>query len=153
MLNFALKTAEEHLHSIWKNRGIGMEVADGEEARESTRSRGLLAGRLAVKIEICTDSSMRGGGRVWRGRRGWAWKCSGPKIGEPNLPRIEFDERSLLVFSAPSSSVLSLPPSPFTLYLIPALSRPPASHCLSFSPLLTLFLQAGIKWATVTRPI
>lgn len=71
-----------------------MEVADGEEARESTRSRGLLAGRLAVKIEICTDSSMRGGGRVWRGRRGWAWKRSGPKIGEPNLPRIEFDERA-----------------------------------------------------------
>lgn len=25
------------------------------------KSRGLLAGRLAVKIEICTDSSMRGG--------------------------------------------------------------------------------------------
>lgn len=88
-----------------------MEVADGEEARESTRSRGLLAGRLAVKIEICTDSSMRGGGRVWRGRRGWAWKCSGPKIGEPNLPRIEFDEaRSLLVFSArPRAFSLSLP--------------------------------------------
>jgi len=47
--------------------GIEMEVADGEETRERsrrTRSRGLLAGRLAVKIEICTDSSMRGGGRV-----------------------------------------------------------------------------------------
>lgn len=26
---------------------------------QRTRSRGLLAGRLAVKIEICTDSSMR----------------------------------------------------------------------------------------------
>lgn len=87
--------------SIEKNlKGIEMEVANGEETREGsrrTRSRGLLAGRLAVKIEICTDSSMRGGGRVWRGRR--AWKCSGPKIGEPNLPRIEFDEHSLLVFS------------------------------------------------------
>lgn len=47
---------------------IEMEVllVDGEERkREETRSRGLLAGRLAVKIEICTDSSMRsGGGRV-----------------------------------------------------------------------------------------
>lgn len=152
MLNFALKTAEEHLHSIWKNRGIGMEVADGEEARESTRSRGLLAGRLAVKIEICTDSSMRGGGRVWRGRRGWAWKCSGPKIGEPNLPRIEFDERSLLVFSArPRALSLSLPvySVSYSRFVSPACF----SLSLSFSPLLTLFLQAGIKWATVTRPI
>lgn len=46
---------------------IEMEVADGKETRERsrrTRSRGLLAGRLAVKIEICTDSSMRGGGGV-----------------------------------------------------------------------------------------
>lgn len=90
------------------------------------RSRGLLAGRLAVKIEICTDSSMRGGGRVWRGRRGWAWKCSGPKIGEPNLPRIEFDEQSLLVFFLrPRSSF-----SPFIRSLILL------SSCLSFSPSL-----------------
>lgn len=64
MLNFALKTAEEHLQHLKESGHRGMEVADGEEARESTRSRGLLAGRLAVKIEICTDSSMRGGGRV-----------------------------------------------------------------------------------------
>lgn len=33
----------------------------------TSRSRGLLAGRLAVKIEICTDSSMRGGERLKRG--------------------------------------------------------------------------------------
>lgn len=123
----------------------------GEETRERsrrTRSRGLLAGRLAVKIEICTDSSMRGGGLVWRGRRGWAWKCSGPKIGEPNLPRIEFDEHSLLVFSVRPRSSFSLPvyPVSYSRFVLP-------SACLSSSLFLTLFLQAGIKWAIVTRSI
>lgn len=114
-----------------------MEVAKGKETREKskrTRSRGLLAGRLAVKIEICTDSSMRGGGRVWRCRRGWAWKCLGPKIGEPNLPRIAFDEHPLLVFSVRPRSSFSLPvyPVSYSRFVLPSIY-------LRFSLFLLLF--------------
>ena len=67
----------EKSRMYWERRE---EVVDGEKdevaraAAEPRRSRGLLAGRLAVKIEICTDSSMRGGERLKRAR-----KCLGPE--------------------------------------------------------------------------
>lgn len=64
MLNFALKTAEGHLQHLKESASEWKLPMERRSAGESTRSRGLLAGRLAVKIEICTDSSMRGGGRV-----------------------------------------------------------------------------------------
>lgn len=60
--------------------GGGEEVVDGEKTRwrgqqqNHAEAGGLLAGRLAVKIEICTDSSMRGGERLKRAR-----KCLGPE--------------------------------------------------------------------------
>lgn len=109
-----------------------MEVAGGEEARESrTRSRGLLAGRLAVKIEICTDSSMRGGGRVWRGR----------EEGEPESVRVRRLENQIC--HASSSTSLA----PRLLRLSSKFFLPPRLPCilfllyllLSFSLFLSLF--------------
>lgn len=68
----------------------------------TSRSRGLLAGRLAVKIEICTDSSMRGGERLKRARN-----CSG-------APRRLGENRICYAFNQLASS------RPCPLHLVPS---------------------------------
>jgi len=69
---------------------------------------------------------------------------SDPKIGEPNLPRIEFDER------ARSSSSSSAPPSAFFPRRSPS-PLVPAPPSLSLSLSLCLSLRTDIKRATVMR--
>lgn len=64
MLNFALKTGGGALAAFERIGASEWKLPMEKKRGRAREAGGLLAGRLAVKIEICTDSSMRGGGRV-----------------------------------------------------------------------------------------